>query len=555
MMSDIEISKKCNKKTIDVIGSYLGASTDDLEMYGKYKAKFSEKYIKEVNKNKNGKLILVTAINPTPAGEGKTTMTIGLGDALNKLGEKTVIALRQPSLGPVFGVKGGATGGGYSQVTPMEDINLHFTGDFHAITSAVNLLSALLDNHIHQGNTLNIDINTICIKRVLDMNDRVLRNITVGKGSSVNGIERNAGFEITVASEVMAVLCLSNDIKDLENKLGDIIVAYTYEGNPVFAKDLKANSSMTALLKDAILPNLIQTLEHTPCIMHGGPFANIAHGCNSIIATKLATKLADYTVTEAGFGADLGAEKFLDIKCRKADLVPNAIVLVATIRALKYNGGVEKESLTIENVSALKQGLCNLERHIENLKKYNVPLIVAINKFYKDTEEEIKVVIDCVETKGVQCIVSTAFENGSTGSINLANAVKEACNIENNFKMLYEDSKTIEEKINIITKEIYRASSVKYSDKALNELDRISKLNKNHLPICIAKTQTSFSDDKLKLGAPDNYEFSVTDIKLSNGAGFVVVYAGNVMTMPGLPKIPAAEKIGIDENMEIYGIF
>ena len=544
MMSDIEISRACKIKNIVEIAEKLNVKSDDLEMYGKYKAKFTDEAMDKVKGNKNGKLILVTAINPTPAGEGKTTITVGLGQAMNKIGKNAIIALRQPSLGPVFGVKGGATGGGYSQVVPMEDINMHFTGDFHAITSANNLLCAMLDNHIYQGNELDIDENTVCIKRVLDMNDRTLREIEIGLGRSTNGIQRKDSFQITVASEVMAIFCLATDIYDLKNRLGEIIIAYNKAGNPVYAKDIKAEGAMTALLKDAIKPNLIQTLENTPCIMHGGPFANIAHGCNSIIATKLGLKLADYCITEAGFGADLGAEKFIDIKCRKANISPSAIVLVVTIRALKYNGN-----------GNLEEGLYNLERHIENLKKHKVPLIVTLNKFHSDTREEVEIVKNICLKNGVECIEADIFTLGGNGGKLLAEKVVEMCNITSKLEYIYDCNLTIEEKIEKLVKGIYRAKDIEYSKEALIEIEKINKLGKSNLPICMAKTQSSFSDDKNKLGAPTEYTFKITNISISNGAEFIVIYAGNIMTMPGLPKVPAAEKIDVDKDKNILGIF
>lgn len=554
MLSDIEISKEATMLNIAKIGGKLNLNDNDLEMYGKYKAKISDEVYNRLESKENGKLILVTAVNPTPAGEGKTTMSIGLSMAINKLGENSITALRQPSLGPVFGVKGGATGGGYAQVVPMEDINLHFTGDFHAITSATNLLCAMLDNHIYQGNILNINKDSVCIKRVLDMNDRTLRDITIAEGSDKNGVLRKDSFEITVASEVMAIFCLANNIDDLNYRLGEIIVAYDYNNNPVYSKDIKANSAMTALLKDALKPNLIQTIENTPCIMHGGPFANIAHGCNSVIATKLSLKLSDYVVTEAGFGADLGAEKFLDIKCRKADISPDAIVLVATIRALKYNGGVIKENLKEENLEALEKGIVNLGRHIDNLNKYGVPLVVTINKFYADKDKEIEYVKQYTKSKNVKCIVSEAFEKGSEGSLDLAKEVINMCDSEKNFKYIYDEKSSIQDKVLTLVNEIYGGKDVSYSGLTMEKIANIEKLGKDKLPICIAKTQSSFSDDKTKLGAPSDYTFKVTDIKLNNGAGFIVVYAGSVLTMPGLPKTPAAESIGV-KNSNIYGLF
>ncbi|MEG0520842.1 MAG: formate--tetrahydrofolate ligase [Clostridia bacterium] len=555
MLTDIEISQKCKMLNITKIAKKIKVKEEDLELYGKYKAKFADSIYKKVENNKEGKLILVTAVNPTPAGEGKTTITVGLGEAMTKMGESAIIALRQPSLGPVFGVKGGATGGGYAQVVPMEDINMHFTGDFHAITSANNLLCAMLDNHIYQGNALNIDINNVKIKRVLDMNDRALREIQIGMGKATNGVERKDSFQITVASEVMGIFCLSTDIKDLKEKLGNIIIAYNLSGMPVYAKDIKAEGAMTALLKDAIKPNLIQTLENTPCIMHGGPFANIAHGCNSIIATKLALKLADYCITEAGFGADLGAEKFLDIKCRKANISPAAIVLVATIRALKYNGEIPKEDLKTENVEAVKKGICNLERHIDNLKKFGVPVLVTLNKFFTDTDAEIQIVKDICAAKNVDISISEVFEHGGNGAKELAEKLVIATKTESTLKYIYDENLEIEEKINILATEIYGAKDVKFSEKALAEIEKIKKINRDKLPICVAKTQSSFSDNKNLLGAPKDYTFNISDASISNGAGFIVLYAGAIMTMPGLPKVPAAEGIDVNESSEIVGIF
>ncbi|MEG2275403.1 MAG: formate--tetrahydrofolate ligase [Clostridia bacterium] len=555
MLTDIEISQKCKMLNITKIAKKIKVKEEDLELYGKYKAKFADSIYKKVENNKEGKLILVTAVNPTPAGEGKTTITVGLGEAMTKIGESAIIALRQPSLGPVFGVKGGATGGGYAQVVPMEDINMHFTGDFHAITSANNLLCAMLDNHIYQGNALNIDINNVKIKRVLDMNDRALREIQIGMGKATNGVERKDSFQITVASEVMGIFCLSTDIKDLKEKLGNIIIAYNLSGMPVYAKDIKAEGAMTALLKDAIKPNLIQTLENTPCIMHGGPFANIAHGCNSIIATKLALKLADYCITEAGFGADLGAEKFLDIKCRKANISPAAIVLVATIRALKYNGEIPKEDLKTENVEAVKKGICNLERHIDNLKKFGVPVLVTLNKFFTDTDAEIQIVKDICAAKNVDISISEVFEHGGNGAKELAEKLVIATKTESTLKYIYDENLEIEEKINILATEIYGAKDVKFSEKALAEIEKIKKINRDKLPICVAKTQSSFSDNKNLLGAPKDYTFNISDASISNGAGFIVLYAGSIMTMPGLPKVPAAEGIDVNESSEIVGIF
>ena len=553
MLTDIEISKKAKLVNITEVAEKLGIK--DIELYGKYKAKVKENFIKSLEKNKDGKLVLVTAINPTPAGEGKTTVTISLGEAMEKINKKAIIALREPSLGPVFGVKGGATGGGFAQVCPMEDINLHFTGDFHAITAANNLLCACIDNHLYQGNKLNIDKNRILVSRTVDMNDRVLRNITIGEGKETNGIERKDSFKITGASEVMAVFCLSKDIFDLKKKLGNILVAYSLDNKPIYVKDLNVQGAMTVILKDAIKPNLIQTLENTPCLMHGGPFANIAHGCNSIIATKLGLKLADYCITEAGFGADLGAEKFLDITCEKGNFTPNVIVLVATIRALKYNGGVAKENLNEENLDALRKGICNLERHISNLKKYKVPLIVTLNKFTNDTEKEINFVKEFCIDKGVEFEICEGFAKGSEGATDLAKKVVNLCNEETHYTKLYNNNMAIKEKIDVLAKEIYGAKDVDYTNEAIEKIAEIEKLNMDKLPICVAKTQSSFTDDKTKLGAPKDFTLKVSDISLSSGAGFIVVYCGNILTMPGLPKNPTYEKIDINEDGEIIGIF
>ncbi len=553
MLSDIEISQSVFPQKILKIAESLGLKESQIELYGESKAKI--KIEKLPRNNKNGKLVLVTAINPTPAGEGKTTTTIGLGQAMAKINKSAVIALREPSLGPVFGVKGGATGGGYSQVIPMEDINLHFTGDMHAITSANNLLCAVLDNHIHQGNALNIDPRQILVKRCLDVNDRELRHAVVGLGGTAHGIPREDGFIITVATEVMAILCLADNILELKKRLGDILIAYDYEGNPIYAKDLKINSAMAVLLKDAIKPNLVQTLEGTPVIMHGGPFANIAHGCNSVIATKLGTKLADYCITEAGFGSDLGAEKFLDIKCRMANLKPSAIVLVATLRALKYNGGCHLSDLSKESTKYLEKGICNLGIHIENLKKFKVPVIVSINKFISDSDEEINFVKKYCEKLGVEYSVSQCFSKGGNGAVDLAQKVCTACTYENDFSFIYPLNATIKQKISILCSEIYRARDVVYSREALDDIRKIEILKKDSLPICIAKTPYSISDDPTKLGAPSNYTFRVSRLSLSNGAGFIVVYSGNILTMPGLPKTPAAEKIDINEDGKISGLF
>ena len=555
MLSDIEIAQQAKLLPIKEVAAGLGINEDELEFYGKYKAKLSDELSARVADNPDGKLILVTAINPTPAGEGKTTTTAGLGQAMAKIGKKAIIALREPSLGPVFGIKGGAAGGGYAQVLPMEDINLHFTGDMHAITSANNLCCAMLDNHLQQGNTLGIDPRRILIKRCLDMNDRALRNIIVGLGGKVNGIPREDHFIITVASEVMAILCLAADIDDLKKRLGKILVAYTYSGEPVYASDLKADGAMTALLKDAIKPNLVQTLEGTPAVMHGGPFANIAHGCNSVRATKLALKLADYTITEAGFGSDLGAEKFLDIKCRYAGLKPSAIVLVATCRALKYNGGVPKTEVSNENLDALKKGIVNLGVHIENMRKYNVPVVVAINRFGTDSDAELKYIEQyCVE-KGADFALSEVFGKGGDGGIELAQKVVEACEKPSDFSTLYPDNLTVKEKIDCIAKNIYGAARVNYTTQAEKAIAEVQKLCADSLPVCIAKTQYSLSDDPSLLGAPKDFEITVRNVSLSNGAGFVVVYTGDIMTMPGLPKVPAAHSIDVNSDGKIVGLF
>ena len=556
MKTDIEIAQEAVMLPITEIAKKLDISVDDLELYGKYKAKLSDKYLDSVKNNKKGKLILVTAINPTPAGEGKTTISVGLGQAFGKLGKKAVIALREPSLGPCFGIKGGAAGGGYAQVVPMEDLNLHFTGDFHAITSANNLLAALLDNHIQQGNELRIDTRQIVWKRCLDMNDRVLRNIVVGLGAKGDGFTREDHFVITVASEIMAILCLANDMNDLKDKLSKIIVAYDMDGNPVTAKDLNAVGSMAALLKDAILPNMIQTLEHTPAFVHGGPFANIAHGCNSVRATNAALSIADYCITEAGFGADLGAEKFFDIKCRLAGLKPDAVVLVATIRALKYNGGVAKQDLNSENLDALKKGIVNLEKHIENLQKYGVPVVVTLNSFITDTEDEISYVRSFCEERNCEFALSTVWEKGGEGGIELAQKVLETLEKkESHFKLLYPDDMSLKDKIETVAKEIYGADGVQFSPAALKQLQKLTELGFGNLPVCMAKTQYSLSDDPLKLGRPQNFEISVREVYVSAGAGFVVVLTGAVMTMPGLPKKPAAFGIDVNEDGVITGLF
>ena len=555
MLTDIEIAKGCNMLPIKDVASSLNISEDDLELYGKYKAKISDELYKKLENKKDGKLILVTAINPTPAGEGKTTTTVGLGQAMKLINKDAIVALREPSLGPVFGVKGGAAGGGYAQVVPMEDINLHFTGDIHAVTTANNLLCAIIDNHLHQGNELNIDQRRILFKRCLDMNDRALRKVTIGLGGKVNGIPREDSFQISVASEVMAILCLASDLNDLKKRLGNILVAYTYSGEPVYARDLGADGAMTVLLKDAIKPNLCQTLENTPALLHGGPFANIAHGCNSIKATKLGLKLADYCITEAGFGSDLGAEKFLDIKCRFAGLKPSCIVVVATVRALKYNGGVQKADLGAENVAALEKGVCNLVVHIENMKKYGVPVVVAINKFASDTDAEIAVIEKCCKENGARFELSDVFCKGGEGGVELAKAVVEACEMESSFKCLYEDELSIKEKIEKVSKEIYRADGVEFSGAALKSIKEIEDLGYTNIPVCIAKTQYSLSDDPKLLGAPSGFKMHIADVRLSAGAGFAVVLTGEIMTMPGLPKKPAAFSIDIDENGETVGLF
>ncbi len=555
MLSDIEIAQQATLLPIKDIAAQIGIAEDELEFYGKYKAKLSDELSARVRNNPDGKLILVTAINPTPAGEGKTTTTAGLGQAMAKIGKKAVIALREPSLGPVFGIKGGAAGGGYAQVLPMEDINLHFTGDMHAITSANNLCCAMLDNHIQQGNALGIDPRRILFKRCLDMNDRALRNIVIGLGGKVNGVPREDHFIITVASEVMAILCLAADIDDLKRRLGNILVAYNYSGEPVYAKDLKADGAMTALLKDAIKPNLVQTLEGTPAVMHGGPFANIAHGCNSVRATKLALKLADYCITEAGFGSDLGAEKFLDIKCRYAGLKPSAIVLVATCRALKYNGGVPKAEVSKENLEALKKGIVNLGVHIENMRKYGVPVVVAINQFGTDTDAELKFIENyCIEN-GADFALSNVFGKGGDGGIELAEKVVEACEKPSDFSPIYADDLTVKEKIEAIATKIYGAAKVNYTTAAEKAIAEVQKLGADKLPVCIAKTQYSLSDNPALLGAPKDFEITVRNVSLSNGAGFTVVYTGDIMTMPGLPKEPAAHKIDVNNEGKITGLF
>lgn len=555
MLSDIEIARGADMKKITEVAQKAGIHEDEIEQYGSYKAKLSDSLLKRIENNEDGKLVLVTAVNPTPAGEGKTTVTIGLGDGMHKIGKNAVIALREPSLGPVFGIKGGAAGGGYSQVVPMEDINLHFTGDMHAITSANNLMCAVLDNHIQQGNELGIDPRKILVKRCLDMNDRALRNIVCGLGGPVNGVPREDHFIITVASEVMAILCLASDVFDLKERLGNILVAYTYSGEPVYCRDIKANGSMTVLLKDAIKPNLVQTLENNPAIMHGGPFANIAHGCNSVRATKAALKLGDYCITEAGFGSDLGAEKFLDIKCRFAGLKPNCVVLVSTVRSMKYNGGVAKEELTKENLDALKKGSVNLGAHIDNLKKFGINVVVAINHFYADTDAEIQFIKDYCAEKGAEVAVTKCFAEGSDGAVELAEKVVKACEGESGYKPLYSLDLSIEEKIETIAKEIYGASGVEYSAAAKKSIAEFTKLGADKMPVCIAKTQYSLSDNAKLLGRPSGFTLHIQSVELSNGAGFVVCRTGSVMTMPGLSKKPAAYSIDIDENGNTVGLF
>lgn len=555
MLSDIQIAQQAVLKPITKIAQELGIEEEELEPYGRYKAKVNDKLFQRVKDRKDGRLVLVTAINPTPAGEGKTTVTTGLGQAMTKIGKKAVIALREPSLGPVFGVKGGAAGGGYSQVLPMEDINLHFTGDMHAITAANNLLCALLDNHIHQGNSLNIDPRRILIKRCLDMNDRELRNIVAGLGGRINGVPREDGFVITVATEIMAILCLASDLMDLKRRFGEILVAYTYSGEPVYAKDLKAEGAMTALMKDAVMPNLVQTLEGTPAIMHGGPFANIAHGCNSVRATRLALKLADYCITEAGFGSDLGAEKFFDIKCRLSGLKPSAVVLVATVRALKYNGGVPKTDLSAENLEALEKGVANLKAHIENMRKYQVPVVVAINRFLSDSDRELQLIEKTCADCGADFAMTEVFAKGGEGGKALAQKVVAACEKPSNFTPIYSGQLTIAEKVETLAKEIYGADGVTYTAAAQKALKEIQALGGDRLPVCVAKTQYSLSDNPALLGRPKGFQITVRDMKLSNGAGFVVIYTGDIMTMPGLPKVPAAEKIDVTADGVIEGLF
>ena len=555
--SDIEIAQSTPMQHITEVAKTAGIDPKYLEQYGNYKAKVDYNILNETPE-RSGKLILVTAINPTPAGEGKTTTTVGLADGMKKLGKNVLVALREPSLGPVFGVKGGAAGGGYAQVVPMEDINLHFTGDMHAITAANNLLCAMLDNHLQQGNTLGIDPRRIQIKRCLDMNDRALRNIVIGLGGKINGVPREDGFIITVASEVMAILCLAKDMDDLKKRLGDMLIAYTYSGQPVYARDIKADGAMTALLKDAVNPNLVQTIEGTPAIMHGGPFANIAHGCNSVRATRLALKLADYCITEAGFGSDLGAEKFLDIKCRMAGLTPSCVVVVATVRALKYNGGVPKAQLGEENIPALEKGVVNLKAHVENMQKFGIPVVVAINRFGTDTDGELQVIDNCCKELGVRYALSEVFAKGGEGGKELAQTICDVIDEtegKSHFAPIYPDEAPVEEKIETIAKTIYGADKVTYTSKALKSLKEIKALGGDKMPVCVAKTQYSLSDDPALLGRPTGFAITIRDLKLSSGAGFVVAYAGDIMTMPGLPKVPAAEKIDVDSQAVIHGLF
>ena len=556
MKTDIQIAQEAVMLPIKEVAASIGVTEDDIELYGKYKAKISDEYLDKIKDNKDGKLILVTAINPTPAGEGKTTVTVGLGEAFGKLGKKSIIALREPSLGPCFGIKGGAAGGGYAQVVPMEDLNLHFTGDFHAITSANNLLAALLDNHIQQGNELGIDTRQVVWKRCLDMNDRALRNTVIGLGSKLDGVVREDHFVITVASEIMAILCLADDMKDLKERLGRIIVAYNYAGEPVTAKDLNAVGAMAALLKDALKPNMIQTLEHTLALVHGGPFANIAHGCNSVKATKAALKMADYVITEAGFGADLGAEKFFDIKCRMAGLKPDAVVLVATIRALKYNGGVAKADLNNENLDALKKGIVNLEKHIENLQLYGVPVVVTLNSFVTDTEAETSFVKEFCESRGCEFALAEVWAKGGEGGIALANKVLDTLeNKESNFKLIYDDNASLKDKIKAVATKIYGADDVAYAPAAEKMLAKLEDMGYGNFPVCMAKTQYSLSDDQTKLGRPTDFTLNVREVYISAGAGFVVVITGSIMTMPGLPKKPAANGIDVNEDGVITGLF
>ena len=556
MRSDIEIARSIEMKNIAEVAKEYGIDADDLEMYGKYKAKLSEDFLKAHEDKKRGKLVLVTAINPTPAGEGKTTTLVGLGQAFKEMGKSAVIALREPSLGPCFGVKGGAAGGGYAQVVPMDELNLHFTGDFHAITSANNLLAAMLDNHIQQGNTLGIDTGAIIHKRCIDMNDRVLRNIVVGLGNKTDGVVREDHFVISVASEIMAILCLSKDMNDLKERLSNIIVAYNFKGEPVFAKDLKAVGAMAALLKDAIKPNIVQTLNHSLALVHGGPFANIAHGCNSIRATKIAMGMADIALTEAGFGADLGAEKFFDIKCRKADLAPDCVVIVATVRALKYNGGVAKEDLSNENLDALKKGIVNLEKHIENIKLFGVPVVVTLNNFVSDTEAEVGFIREFCESRNCEFAVSKVWEEGGKGGIELAKKILYTLeNKKSHFTLLYPDDMSLEDKLHTIATKIYGAKNVVYSPAAKKAIDRAKALGFDKFPICVAKNQYSLSDDPKKLGRPEDFEINVREVYVNAGAGFVVAITGSIMTMPGLPKVPAAEAVDVDDNGDIVGLF
>ena len=556
MKSDIKIAQEAKMEPIVKIAEKINLNEDDIELYGKYKCKISLDVLNRKENEKEGKLVLVTAINPTPAGEGKSTVTVGLGQALCRMGKSSVIALREPSLGPVFGIKGGAAGGGYSQVVPMEDINLHFTGDMHAITSANNLLAAAIDNHIHQGNALRIDSRRIIFKRVIDMNDRALRQVVVGMGGKVNGFLREDGFMITVASEIMAILCLAKDLNDLKERMGNILVAYNLDGEPVYAKELEIQGAMALLMKDAIKPNLVQTLENTPAIIHGGPFANIAHGCNSIIATKLAQKVSDIAITEAGFGADLGAEKFLDIKCRYGDLKPDCVVIVATIRALKHHGGVKKDELNTPNVEALKLGVSNLDKQIDNISKYGVPVVIAINKFTSDSEEEVQFIKDFCKDKGVRVALSDVWAKGGEGGIELAEEVIDVLeNEKSNFKVLYDINEEVEEKILKIAKEIYGADGVNYSAQAKKQIAELKKFSLDKLPVCMAKTQYSLSDDASLLGKPEGFNITVKEVRVSNGAGFIVALTGDVMTMPGLPKVPAANRMDILENGEIIGLF
>ena len=555
MLTDIEIAQQADIRPITEIAEKLGIEDDELELYGRYKAKLSPKINERLADRKDGKLVLVTAINPTPAGEGKTTTTVGLGQAMALIGKKAVLALREPSLGPVFGIKGGAAGGGYAQVIPMEDINLHFTGDMHAITTANNLLCAIIDNHIQQGNELEIDPRRIIFKRCLDMNDRALRNIVVGLGGKINGLPREDHFIITVASEIMAILCLSNDLADCKRRLGNILVAYNFKGEPVFARDLGVEGAMAAVLRDALKPNLVQTLENTPVLVHGGPFANIAHGCNSVTATRLALKLGDYCITEAGFGSDLGAEKFFDIKCRSAKLTPSAVVVVATLRALKYNGGVPKDKTAEENTEALSRGLVNLGAHVENMKKYGIPVIVAINRFLTDTDAEIAVLADFCKTLGVEYSLSEVFAKGGEGGTDLAKKIVAACEQPSEFRYLYDEKLPIKDKIETIAKEIYVADGVDYTTQAEKQIKEIEALSQDKLPVCIAKTQYSLSDNPALLGRPKNFRITVKSLSLSSGAGFIVALTGDIMTMPGLPKSPAAYRIDVDKDGVISGLF